>query len=352
MKKERRKKKKTVRTRDWDPEHDDSFTHDLKRHRRTDTALPDLPPLHEVPEDFEPNALVISHTKKWAFVQWEGAEHRCRIAEDLAESGATLLAAGDQVLVEVVEDGNPIVRAVQERRTRLSRPAIEGSRVAEQVIAANIDILLIVTAAARPQFQPGLVDRYLIIAEQGGVTPHLCVNKIDLVEQEPSQIQIYRDIGLPVLLTSCVTGQGLDDLRQVLEGRFSAFAGKSGVGKSSLLNVLDPSLDIATREVSDSTRKGKHTTAASRLYDLPGGIRVIDTPGIRQLGLAHVTQEQLGFYFPEIADHAPQCRFRDCTHTHEPHCAVREAVDQDQITDPRYQSYLRIRASLQDQKKY
>ncbi len=344
---ERRKKKRRVREKDWDHRHEDAFTHDLRRHRRTDTAISDAAPAPDIPEDFEPNGLVISHSKKWAFVQWDGREDLCRISEYLLERGATILAPGDRVLVEAL-DGEPWVRAVAPRSSKLSRPGGEHARVSEQIFAANIDVLVVVAAAAKPAFKPGLVDRYLIAAEVGGVVPILCINKMDLVEQEAPELADYRELGIQVIATSCETGEGLDDLRKALRGKLCVFAGHSGVGKSSLLNSLQPELDLATREVSEATQRGKHTTSAARLYELDDGLRIIDTPGIRQLGLWGVSPEEVAFYFPEIAEQAAACKFRDCTHTHEPDCAVRQAVDDGQIPPLRFESFLRIRESLHE----
>ena len=364
---ERRKKKRTVREKDWDHRHEDAFTHDLRRHRRTDTAISDAAPAPDIPEDFEPNGLVISHSKKWAFVLWndqagserEGERTRepetsrsnhedlCRINEYLLERGATILAPGDRVLVESV-DGEPWVRAVAPRRSKLSRPGGEHARVSEQIFAANIDVLVVVAAVAKPAFKAGLVDRYLIAAEVGNVAPILCINKMDLVESEAPELAAYRELGIQVIATSCETGEGLDDLRKALRGKLCVFAGHSGVGKSSLLNSLQPELDLATREVSEATQRGKHTTSAARLYELDDGLRIIDTPGIRQLGLWGVSPEEVAYYFPEIAEQAATCKFRDCTHTHEPDCAVRQAVDAGQLPRLRFESYLRIRESLEE----
>lgn len=348
--KERRKKKRTVRTRDWDKEGEYSFTHDLKRHRRTNTAVPDIAPSAKPKKDFEPNAVVESHSKKWATVVKDDEKILCRILESLTESDATLLAPGDDVLVEDIES-EPWVTGVMPRRSRLSRLAIDHSRVSEQVIAANIDALVIVAATKKPCIKPGLIDRYLISAQTGGVEPILCVNKIDLVDELPEEVQLYRDLGLTVVPTCATDSEGVDQLRAELKGRMSVFAGASGVGKSSLLNALDPSLALATKEVSESTNRGKHTTTASRLYTLDGDIRVIDTPGIRQLGLWKVTPETLMFHFDEIAEFATQCKFRDCAHTHEPECAVREALESGGISKSRYESYRRISVGLKEESK-
>ena len=180
----------------------------------------------------------------------------------------------------------------------------------EQVFAANVDLLLVVAAAAKPRFKPGLVDRFLIAGEVGGVDIALCLNKMDLVETESQRLDAYREMGLRIFPTSCFLGWGIDDLRVFLQGKVTVFAGHSGVGKSSLINALEPELDLSTQEVSETTEKGRHTTSMSKLYHLEGDIHIIDTPGIRQLGLWKVTPEELGYYFPEMATLAAECRFR------------------------------------------
>ena len=292
------------------------------------------------------NGLVISRSRKWATVQWESREELCKLTDDLAQRGAAL-APGDRVLVERIE-GEPWVRAVSERRTKLSRAAMEHSGAPEQVFAANIDVLVVVASTTRPVFRAGLVDRYLIASEIGGVTPILCINKMDLVNAEPPEIQAYREIGVQVITTSVETGQGIADLREALGGKLSVFAGHSGVGKSSLLNALQPGLSLDTAEISDATNKGRHTTTTAKLFHLEGGIRIIDTPGIRALGLWEVSPEAVAYYFPEIAEYSAACKFRDCTHTHEPKCGVRDAVASGAISSHRFASFQRIRESLKN----
>jgi ribosome biogenesis GTPase len=242
-----------------------------------------------------------------------------------------------------------MVQAIATRRTRLSRLAHVHSDLSEQVIAVNVDVLVIVASAVKPRFKPGLVDRYMIAAQVGAIEPLLVVNKMDLVESEPGEVQLYRGLGLPVIQTSCVTGLGLDELRRALRGKLAVFAGHSGVGKSSILNVMSPALDIRTGEVSDINEKGRHTTALSRMHLIDGDIRIIDTPGVRNLGIFNVTTEEVAFYFPEFVEIAGQCRFHNCTHIHEPECAVRNAVEAGDIPRLRYESYRRIRDSLSSQ---
>lgn len=347
-KKQLKKKQKRVRTRDWEAKGDDSFTHDRVRHRRAQVAVSEAAKrdLNPLPKVFDPNATVISHTKKYAFVQMDGEQRLCLIDERLEEEEATLLAPGDRVLVEFEED-EAFVRAVAPRATRLVRPAHEHARVKEQVLAANVDLLVVVAAAASPPFKPGLVDRFLIAADVGDVEPILVLNKMDLVDEEPEDLALYRDLGLRVFTCSCETLEGVGEIRQALAGQVSVVAGHSGVGKSSLINALDPDLRVLTSEVSQRSDRGRHTTTGARLYELQDGIHIIDTPGIRALGLWRVDADELALYFPEIAEHAPGCRYRNCTHVHEPDCAVMAALDDETIARARYDSYLRIRASLE-----
>jgi ribosome biogenesis GTPase / thiamine phosphate phosphatase len=346
-KKMEKKKRRRVRTKNWEENHEFSFTHDLVKHRRASVKLRQRPEQENpLPTDFEANGAVIGHSKKWAFVQLEDGERLCIIDERLQEQRRTLLAPGDRVLVEFEED-EAIVRGVAPRRTKLCRPGHEDSRLEEQILAANIDLLIVVAAAEQPPFRVGLIDRFLIAAEVGGVEPILCLNKMDLVDAEPEAVKLYREFGVRVFPTSCVDGSGFDALRERLRGKTSVLAGHSGVGKSSLLNHIDADLRILTQEVSPSSQRGRHTTTASRLYLLANDIRIIDTPGIRALGLWGVSPEEVAYYFPELADIAVQCRFRNCTHLHEPHCAVRDAVEAGTIPAPRFDSYTRIRASLE-----
>ncbi len=291
----------------------------------------------------EANAVVIGPYGNFCYVQMEGEERLCRVGRGLGEG--TSLAPGDRVLVEEEADG-PVVQAMAPRQRKLSRLVTKHNTRTEQTIAVNVDQLVIVSAAAKPRFKRGMTDRYLISAQVGGVDPLLCVNKMDLVREEPPEVQPYRDLDVPVVLTSIVTGQGLDALRAALEDKVSVLAGASGVGKSTLINALNPDLDLATQEVSGFNEKGRHTTTSARMYSF-GRVRIIDTPGVRKLGLWGVSLEELNYYFPELKSRALHCRFNDCTHTHEPGCAVTAAVEAGEISKSRYGSYLRIRESME-----
>ena len=251
-------------------------------------------------------------------------------------------AIGDRVLF------SPDRRRIEEvlpRRTVLSR-ADPGNPHVERIIAANIDTVVNVVSLKSPPLRPGLIDRYLIASGKSGAEPLVCVNKIDLLANagELDPIRPYQDAGVPVILCSAATGEGIAQLSEALAGKLCVFAGHSGVGKSSLLNALDPLLDVVTGAVSSGNEKGRHTTTSSALYHLPGGAIVIDTPGVREFGLWNVTQADVRLYYREFAAYA--CDFSDCSHSHEPGCGVKAGVDSGQIGMDRYQGYLRILASL------
>jgi ribosome biogenesis GTPase len=234
------------------------------------------------------------------------------------------VAPGDEVAVR-----HEKVAAVGPRRTTLARTD-PGNPHRELVIAANIDLLIIVAPMVDPPFRPGLVDRYLIAAARGGIQAVLCLNKIDLcADTSPAEI-----FPVPRVRCSAVTGQGIDELLGLLAGNLAVLAGHSGVGKSSLLNALTGGAPERTGRVNDETGKGRHTTTSSRLYALDNGGRIIDTPGVREYGLGAVHRADLQAAFPEFT--AEGCRFRDCLHRDEPGCAVREAGG------PRYQVWLRL----------
>jgi ribosome biogenesis GTPase len=230
------------------------------------------------------------------------------------------------------------VEGILPRRTTLARtdPA-RPSR--EQVLAANIDVVAVVGSFGEPPLRPGLFDRYLVAIQRGGAEPLLCVNKADLLTTaERGLLAPYEALGVPLLLCSAFTGSGLAELRARLEGRLCVFTGHSGVGKSSLLNALAPGLEQRTAALSEAGGKGRHTTTASSLHELGCGIRIIDTPGIREFGIGLAAPGEM----IEFDAYAGQCRFRNCAHTHEPGCAVKDAVARGEIPRARYESYLKL----------
>ena len=275
---------------------------------------------------------------------------QCVLPSAIARAQQESIAVGDLVLAAPHGDEHRVVK-VEPRSSFLARPDPLQPR-AKRVVAANIDLVVHLASVIKPPLRPNLVDRYLIAVQQGGAEAMVAVNKVDLVPEdrraeELAPLDGYRGF-LPVLPISAKTGEGLDELRQALAGRIAVIVGHSGVGKSSIVNALDPSIDAATGEVSRALGVGRHTTTSSNLYHLAGGIRLIDTPGIREFGLWDLDARSLAGYFPDFDDYAGACRFRDCTHSHEPQCAVREAVEDDELPEARYRTYRRILASLDE----
>jgi ribosome biogenesis GTPase / thiamine phosphate phosphatase len=261
-----------------------------------------------------------------------------------------IVAAGDWVTISLNEDGTGTIEDVAERRAVLSRSRPAGSprqiqQDREQVLVANPDQLVFVFSIKSPEPNLRKLDRYLVLAELNQLPAIVCVNKIDLDKRKEveSLFQVYQEIGYEVVYTSAKTGQGIEQLRAMLTGKLSVLTGSSGVGKTSLLNALQPELGLKVREVSQATGKGLHTTRATELFPLDGGGYVADTPGIRALALFNIEPWELDAYFREIAPLVAQCQFSDCSHRHEPNCAVRAALDAGQLSEARYDSYLRLR---------
>jgi ribosome biogenesis GTPase len=299
----------------------------------------------------------------------DGRVYMCRLRGRLLEEAQSsdIVAIGDRVTFAPHDDDKGMIEAVEPRKTVISRSArTEGSRGAgaperEQVIIANPDQALFVFAAAHPFPSPRLLDKFLVIGEKAGIPRdhlHIIVNKIDLIES-PTDLRlikrrfaIYEKIGYPVHYTSAVTGQGVETLRDLLRGHLSVFTGPSGVGKTSLLNQIQPDLGRAVRAISEYWDKGTHTTRDSELVRLADGGYIADTPGLRTLAIWDVEPTELDAYFPEIAALVPQCRFTDCAHRDEPGCAVIAAVEARQISETRYNSYLALREELEAQRVY
>lgn len=264
---------------------------------------------------------------------------RLKVGADRSRSNQ--LAVGDEVTLE--EGAPPRIVAVAPRRTQLERAA-SGSRGRDltQVIAANADQTMIVSSLDDPPFRPGLVDRWTLLALRGGMEPILCLNKVDLGTPEEARRVIEEGhIPLDVVIVSAKTDEGLEDLLARLAGRKTVLVGHSGVGKSSLLRRLVPDADAATGELSERTRKGRHTTTSSRLYPLPGGGLLIDTPGVRSVVLGRTTADEVAGVFGEIA-HAPPCRFRPCTHRVEPGCSVLAGLESGTVPAAVYQRYRKL----------
>ncbi|MGA9532577.1 MAG: ribosome small subunit-dependent GTPase A [Anaerolineales bacterium] len=269
------------------------------------------------------------------------AELRGRLKQERLDTDVAAL--GDRVQVRDLGDGRGAIEEIEPRRSVLSRRTPAGDR--EQVIVANPDQAVFVFACRDPELNPRMLDRLLVAAEREQIPSLICANKIDLAEGEGcrSQFAPYDSLGYPVHMVSAKTGEGIDQLRSALAGRISVFAGPSGVGKTSLLNAIQPGLALRTGEVRQQTRKGKHTTVSLKLVPLQEGGYVADTPGMKAFALWDIEPEELDAYFPEIRQRVADCSFSDCSHLHEPGCAVLAAVESGEISPDRYDSYCRMR---------
>jgi ribosome biogenesis GTPase len=271
----------------------------------------------------------------------DGRRFRCKVRQvlkSLSTDERSIVATGDRVWVLPLPNDEGVIERVEPRHGILTR----ASRGREHVLVANVDQVVIVMALKEPELKLHLIDRYLASAAQGGIQPIICLNKADLVDPIEMQpiVGYYSQFGIPTLLTSAVTGQGIERLRRLLKDRQSVISGQSGVGKSSLLNVIQPELGLRVREVSDVNQKGKHTTTTAELIALDFGGWVVDTPGIRQFGLWDIIPEEVEGFFLEFRPYVPLCAFPDCTHTHEERCAVKNAVALRYLNEQRYFSYL------------
>jgi ribosome biogenesis GTPase len=256
-----------------------------------------------------------------------------------------LAAIGDRVAVSQVGVDEGLIESVEPRQSMISRMAPLPRGEYEQIIIANPDQIVLVFACAQPEPRLRMLDRFLIISEHQTVPAVIVANKTDLVtDQEARQLfDHYTGIGYPLIYSSVPEKRGIGQLREVLTGKISALAGPSGAGKSSLLNAIQPGLGLSIQNVSQTTGKGKHTTVSSELFPLKDGGYVADTPGLKALALWDIEPEELDGYFPDISPIVAQCQFSDCTHVHEPGCAVRKAVENGIIHPQRYDSYLRLR---------
>ncbi len=263
-----------------------------------------------------------------------------RLLKTMATDERHVVAAGDFVMFRPVNADEGIIERVEPRRSVLSR----ATRRRQHIIVTNVDQLLIVCSAAEPYLKPNLIDRFLISAHQTGLRPLVCINKIDLVDPASLMplVGAYSQMGYRVLLLSAATGFGIERLRQELAGRASVVAGQSGVGKSSLLNAVDPALVLRTATVSAENQKGRHTTTTARLLPLSSGGYVVDTPGIRQFQLWDVIPAEVAAYFRDLRPYINHCRFPNCTHTHETGCAVKSAVADGWLDLRRYDSYCHL----------
>jgi ribosome biogenesis GTPase / thiamine phosphate phosphatase len=293
------------------------------------------------------DGMVIRAQSGFLTVATDAGDYTCRLRGRLkqGEQEGDFVAVGDRVTITPDEDGSGVIENIHERTAEFSRMRSGIKREFRQILLANPDQIVAVFACAQPEPSLRMLDRFLVIAEKQAVDAVVVANKVDLVTPERARalFEIYMQIGYPVVYTSAHTGQGVAQLREHLKGKLSALTGPSGVGKSSLLNAIQPDLGLQVRSVSESTSKGRHTTRVRELFPLDVGGYVADTPGIRSLALWDTEPEELDAYFIEMRELVADCQFSDCTHTHEPGCAVLAAVDAGEVVRERYNSYLRLR---------
>ena len=292
-------------------------------------------------------ATVVRATGSWYYVLHDGETVLCRIRGRLRLKGVRStnpVVVGDEVACEADEGGDYVIADILPRRNYVIRRASNLSKESH-IIAANVDQALLMASLRSPETPTEFVDRFLVTCEAYKVPVTILLSKLDLQDAEAvAEFRaVYEGAGYRVLEVSVREGRGVEEVRELLAGRTTLVSGNSGVGKSTLIQAIDPSLDIRTGEISESHHKGRHTTTFSTMYPLAGGGAVIDTPGIKGFGLIDIDEAELWHYFPEMMRVAPACRFYNCTHTHEPGCAVTEAVKAGEIAWPRYESYLKIR---------
>jgi ribosome biogenesis GTPase len=294
------------------------------------------------------SGLIIRSQSGFFAVQTERGAFTCHLRGRLKQGRhvGDIAAVGDRVQVSLQSDGKGMIKVVEERSRSLVRLDPRPQGLYQQVILANPDQAVFVFACASPAPRLRMLDRFLVIAERQKLPAIIVANKIDLVGRARAveMFGFYPPIGYLVIYTCAKSGEGVEELRERLKGKISALAGPSGVGKSSLLNAVQPGLGLAVREISAAFRKGRHTTSVRQLFPLEGGGYVADTPGMRSLALWDTEPEELDGYFPELAPLVAQCQFSDCNHKTEPGCAVRTAVEAGKVRPERYDSYLRLRA--------
>jgi len=352
----KRRKDFTRRAREGDPDSDALQTFISSRQR--DTALEEKERkgecrhFSESDRETDFTGAVVDVYPRGGLVRKSKNEYvLCGIAEYLWSKNETPVAAGDEAdcvfLKENTYDYEGLITGIRRRKNIVSVPDVRSGRIYEKILAANIEVFIVVDSVREPEIQFPFIDRCLVIGQrEGDKTMVLCINKTDLIDGMPEEIDQYGTCVDELLYTSALTGEGVEQLEELLKGRKGVMAGRSGVGKSSLLNRLCPDIHADTQPVMKKGGKGTHTTRRYSLYELPNGGMIIDTPGIKEIGIVNIDKQELSWYFPEFTEYREQCRFSDCTHSHEPQCGIKQAVETGGIPEFRYESYLRMLETL------
>ena len=304
--------------------------------------------------------VVTKSTGSWYHVRTEdGRVWQCRIKGKFRIQGiksTNPVAVGDYVDIEVEDESisQAVIYNLYDRDNYIVRKSINLSKQTH-IIAANLDQAILVATLAQPRTSFGFIDRFLVTAEAYHIPTIIVFNKVDLLEQEDLDYlleikKMYENIGYTVMLCSTITLEGIESIRTIVKDKNTLISGHSGVGKSSLINLLLPNANLRTSEISDASSKGVHTTTFAEMYDLPDGGTIIDTPGIRELGVFDLKDELISHYFPEMRSELKHCRFNNCMHLNEPGCAIKKAVDENRISLIRYESYLSILAKEDNRK--
>lgn len=305
--------------------------------------------------------IVTKSTGSWYTVRLEnGTTIECRLKGVFRTKGiksTNPVAVGDRVVIERDHEmKGSVITQIEDRDNYVIRKSVNLSK-RSHIIAANVDQAVLIATVEQPKTLQGFIDRFLVAAEAYDIPAVIVFNKIDLYSDESiDELEffdlMYRDIGYRVLATSALTGDGIDDLADVLKGKVSLLSGNSGVGKSTLINAIDPKLDLKTGNISKSHKLGQHTTTFAEMFPLAMGGDIIDTPGIRSFGMIDMEDAEISHYFPEIFEVSSGCRFNNCMHINEPGCAVLEALEKGDISPTRYKSYINILKGLDDENPY
>jgi ribosome biogenesis GTPase / thiamine phosphate phosphatase len=265
------------------------------------------------------------------------------------------VAVGDNVIFELNDDGNGVINEILKRKNLFSRKE-KGKNKKEDIIACNLDQVVIIQSFKNPKLNLRFIDRLIVRCEKEKISVLVCINKLDIAEKNSIKYieNYYSGANINLIMTSAANGKKINELKEFLRNKVSLFIGTSGVGKTSILNYIAPGLNRTTSEVSQSTNKGRHTTANVEMIDLPGSITIIDSPGVREFGLTDIEPHMLGFYFNEFNPYLAKCNFNPCTHDHEPDCEVKRQVENGAISGDRYISYINILNSLREyyERKY